>query len=82
MRQELLRSGPFARLRKTDKGGDLAYLANPACSIQARRDLGPPAEPWTISEDPRASREQSYRRALQRSTMSPPWWGNRRSMAG
>ncbi len=65
VRQELLRSGPFARLRKTEKGGDLAYLANPVRSIQARRDLGPPAEPWTITEDPRAPREQSYRRALQ-----------------
>ncbi len=36
--QELLRSGPLARLRKTDKGeADLAYLANPNCSIWGRR---------------------------------------------
>jgi hypothetical protein len=65
VRQELLRSGSFARLRKTENSGDLAVLANPDCSIRAWRDLGPPAEPWTISEDSRASREQSYRRALQ-----------------
>ena len=46
VRQELLRSGPLARLRKTDEGGDdLTYLANPNCSIRARRSLGPPAEP-------------------------------------
>ncbi len=63
-RQELLRSGAFARLRRTHKWDDLAYLANPDGSIQARRSLRPTAEPWTISEDPRASREQSYRRAL------------------
>ena len=49
----------------TENAGDLAVLANPDCSIRARRDLGPPAEPWTISEDSCASREQSYRRALQ-----------------
>jgi hypothetical protein len=66
VRQERLRSGPLARLRKTDEGGDdLAYLAHPNGSIQARRSLGPPAEPWTISEDSRASREQSYRRTLE-----------------
>jgi hypothetical protein len=65
VRQEQLRSGPLARLRKTEGGGDLAYLANPDCSIRATRNLGPSAEPWTISEDSRASREQSYRRILQ-----------------
>jgi hypothetical protein len=64
VRQELLHSGPFARLRRTDKAGDLACLANPDCSIRARRNLGPPAEPWTISERSRASREESYRSAL------------------
>ncbi len=65
VRQELLRSGPLARLRKTDEGDDLAYLANPNCSIQARRSLGPSTEPWTISEDSRASCELSYRTTLQ-----------------
>ena len=29
VRQELLHSGPFARLRRTDQAGDLAWLANP-----------------------------------------------------
>jgi hypothetical protein len=62
-RQELLRSGPFARLRRTGKWDDLAYLTNPDRSIQARRSLRPPAEPWTISEVPRSSLERSYRRA-------------------
>jgi hypothetical protein len=65
-RQELLRSGPFARLRRTDKWDDLAYLANPDRSIWARRSLRSPDEPWTISEDPHASREQYYRRVLQK----------------
>ena len=64
VRQELLRSGPLARFRKTEGSNDLVVLANPDRSIQARRDLGPPVEPWTISEDSRASGEQSYRRAL------------------
>ncbi|MFI5461486.1 MAG: hypothetical protein ACHRXM_39340 [Isosphaerales bacterium] len=62
-RQELLRSGPFGRLRRTDNSNELMYLANPDCSILARRSLGPP-EPWRISEGSRASREQSYRSAL------------------
>ena len=65
IRQELLRSGPLARLRKTEGEDYLAFLANPNRSIRARRSLGPPAEPWTISEDSRSSREQSYRRTLQ-----------------
>jgi hypothetical protein len=66
VRQELLRSGPLARFRKSENSNsELAELANPDGSIQAQRSLGPPAEPWTISEDPRASREQSYRRALE-----------------
>jgi hypothetical protein len=64
-RQELLRSGPLARLRTTDSSNDRADLANPARSIRARRSLGPPAEPWTISEYSRASREQSYQWAVQ-----------------
>jgi hypothetical protein len=64
-RQELLRSGPLARHRTTDKGYERAYLANPDRSIQARRDLGPPAEPWTINEEPQVSLEHSYQRALQ-----------------
>jgi hypothetical protein len=65
-RQELLRSGSFARLRLNDnERRDLAYLANPNRSLLARRSLGPPAEPWTIHDDSSASREQSYRRALE-----------------
>jgi hypothetical protein len=63
-RQELLRSGPLARHLTIDKGYEQAYLAHPDRSIRARRDLGPPAEPWTIHEDPQASLEQSYRRTL------------------
>jgi hypothetical protein len=63
-RLELLRSGPLARLRRTNNVSDLAYLATPGCSIRGRRSLGPPAKPWTISEDPRAFREQSYRTTL------------------
>ena len=59
-RQELLRSGPFARVRMTDKRDDLAYLAIPDRSIEARRSLRSPEEPWTISEVPRSSLERSY----------------------
>jgi hypothetical protein len=62
-RQELLRSGPLARVRFTDKRDDLAYLAGPDRSIEARRSLRSPNEPWTIREVPRSSLEQSYRRA-------------------
>jgi hypothetical protein len=62
-RQELLRSGPLARVRLTDKRDDLAYLAGPDRSIEARRSLRSPNEPWTIREVPRSSLEQSYRRA-------------------
>ncbi len=69
-RQELLRSGSFARLRKTDNSNDLAYLGNPDCSIQARRGLGPPAEPWTIIEDSPASRPQSYQWVLHSDRLS------------
>jgi len=65
-RQELLRSGRFARLRKTDEGGyDLKCLATPACSIQARRSIGSPASPWTVNEAPHPSHEQDYRRTLE-----------------
>ena len=35
----------------------------PGRSIEARRSLGPPAEPWTISDVPRSSLERSFRRA-------------------
>jgi hypothetical protein len=62
-RQELLRSGPLARVRVTDKRDDLAYLASPDRSVEARRSLRSPDEPWTIREVPRSSLEQSYRRA-------------------
>ncbi len=62
-RQELVRSGPLARVRLTDRRNDLAYLAGPDRSIEARRSLRSPNEPWTISEVPRSSLEQSYRRA-------------------
>src|SRR5262249_29102917 len=43
-RQELLRSGPLARVRLTDKHDDLAYLAGPDRSIEARRSLRSPQE--------------------------------------
>ena len=62
-RQELIRSGPLARVRLTDKRDDLAYLTGPDRSIEARRSLRSPNEPWTIREVPRSSLEQSYRRA-------------------
>jgi hypothetical protein len=64
IRHELLRSGPFARLRKTDQGDELEYLANPNRSIQARRNLGPPAKPWTIRKALWGSLERSYRSVL------------------
>jgi hypothetical protein len=64
-RQELLRSGPLARHRTIDEGYEQAYLANPDRSIHARRDLGPPPEPWTIHEDPEVSLEHSYQQVLQ-----------------
>jgi hypothetical protein len=62
-RQELLRSGPLARVRLSDERDDLAYLAGPERSIEARRSLLSPDEPWTITEVPRSSLEQSYSRA-------------------
>jgi hypothetical protein len=62
-RQELLRSGPLARVRLTDKRDDLAYLAGPDRSLEARRSFRSPDEPWTIREVPRSSLKQSYRRA-------------------
>jgi hypothetical protein len=62
-RQELIRSGPLARVRLTDAREDLAYLAGRDRSIEARRSLRLPDEPWTISEVPRSTLEQSYRRA-------------------
>jgi hypothetical protein len=65
VRQELLRSGSLARLRKTGDGEDRAYLTTPDRSIWARRRLGPPDEPWTISRASRASSEQSYLWAVQ-----------------
>jgi hypothetical protein len=64
-RQELLRSGPLARFRRTEGTYDVAYLANPDRSIRARRNLGPPAEPWKITEGSRASPEQYYATVLQ-----------------
>jgi hypothetical protein len=65
VRQELLRSGPLARFRKTEGTYDVAYLANPDRSIRARRNLEPPAEPWKITEGSRASPEQYYASVLQ-----------------
>ena len=62
-RQELLRSGPLASVRLTDKRDDMAYLAGPGRSIEARRSNRSQDEPWTVREVPRSSLEQSYRRA-------------------
>jgi hypothetical protein len=64
-RQELLRSGALARFRRIDRWNDRTYLANPDRSVQAWRHLGPTAEPWKIIEGSPASREESYRAALE-----------------
>ena len=62
-RQELLRSGRLARVRMTDKHDDLAYLATSDRSLEGRRTVRSPEEPWTIREVTRSSLEHSYRRA-------------------
>ena len=62
-RQELLRSGLLARVRRTNNVDDVAYLAVADRSIMAQRYLRPPAKPWQIGEVPRSSLERTYRRA-------------------
>jgi hypothetical protein len=58
----LLRSGPFASLRRRDLG-ELAYLAHPRRSILARLPHDPP---WELEPSSGRTPEQSYHRALDR----------------
>ena len=65
-RQTLLRSGPFARHHVRNRDRDSARLAHPDHSIRVGRDLKPTVGAWTSPDEPRATREQSYRLALSR----------------
>ncbi len=65
-RQTLLRSGPFAWLRVRNRDRETARLARPDHSIRVGRDLKPTVGAWTSPDEPRATREQSYRLALSR----------------
>ena len=82
-RQELLRSGPFARLRRTDEAG------RPGVSRQPGPFDPGPAQPRAAEPSPGRSAKirappvsNPTGEHFERSTISPPWWGNRRSMAG
>ncbi|MGC8643319.1 MAG: hypothetical protein ACP5XB_25965 [Isosphaeraceae bacterium] len=70
-RLTLLRSGPFARVRRQvrDDRGDgfeRATLARPDHLLRASRSLAPKRGPWTIDEDAQAYPPQAYRQALWR----------------
>jgi hypothetical protein len=64
----LLRSGPFARVRKRVRDqhgvGESAILAHPDHSLRAIRNLLPEMEPWTIVEYAQAIPLQAYQQAL------------------
>src|SRR5262249_50110559 len=63
-RLSLLRSGPFARTRLRLCDDERATLAHPDHSLRAFRNLLPEIEPWTITDDARATPLQAYRQAL------------------
>jgi hypothetical protein len=69
-RLTLLRSGPFARVRKrvlSRVGGrESATLAHPDHSLRAFRELIPEIGPWTIEKAAQATPLQAYRQALDR----------------
>ncbi len=69
VRLTLLRSGPFALVRKrvlSQGGSESATLAHPDHSLRAFRELIPEIGPWTIGEDAQANPLQAYRGALER----------------
>ncbi|MEJ7638125.1 MAG: hypothetical protein WKF75_09150, partial [Singulisphaera sp.] len=74
----LLRSGPFARVRKRVRhrldGGESAIFAHPDHSLRAFRELIPEMEPWRILEDAQATPLQAYQQALDRVESASGSW--------
>jgi hypothetical protein len=64
VRQTLLRSGPFARLRVQRIDRESARLAHPDHSIWLVRELKPTIGFWTTAQGPQVTREHSYRWVL------------------